>query len=60
MKMIAFLCGEISNAAKYFSSFANVSSDNVNNLKGTFGNDENSTLEGSLGIMTAEKNCQVC
>ena len=45
MKMIAFLCGEISNAAKYFSSFANVSSDNVNNLKGTFGNDENSTWQ---------------
>ena len=45
MKMIAFLCGEISNAAKYFSSFANVSSDNVNNLKGTFGNDKNGTWQ---------------
>ena len=45
MKMIAFLCGEISNAAKYFLSFANVSSDNVNNLKGTFGNNKNSTWQ---------------
>ena len=45
MKMIAFLSGELSNAAKYFSSFANVSSDNVNNVKGTFGNDQSSTWQ---------------
>ena len=41
MKMVAFLCGELSNAANYFSSFANVSSDNANNLKGTFGREKN-------------------
>ena len=30
MKMLAFLSGELSNSAKYFSSFADVSSYNVN------------------------------
>ena len=37
MKMICFLAGELSNSAKFFSSFANVSVDNANNVKGTFG-----------------------
>jgi hypothetical protein len=45
MKMVAFLCGELSNAAKYFSSFANVSSDNANNLKGTFGRETKCTWQ---------------
>ena len=37
MKMLAFLSGELSNGAKYFSSFANVSNDDANNTLGTFG-----------------------
>ena len=37
MKMLCFLGGELSNSAKYFSSFANVSYDNMNSLKFTFG-----------------------
>ena len=35
MKMLAMLGGELSNSAKYFSSFANVSKDNCTDLKGT-------------------------
>ena len=35
MKMLAFLSGELSNGAKYFSSFANVSNDDANNTLGT-------------------------
>ena len=35
--MLCFLGGELSNSAKYFSSFANVSYDNMNSLKFTFG-----------------------
>lgn len=37
MKMLCFLAGELSNSAKYFSTFANVSYDNMNTLKFTFG-----------------------
>ena len=37
MKMIAFLCGELSNSAKYFSSFANVSTDDMTVIDRTFG-----------------------
>ena len=37
MKMLCFSGGELSNSAKYFSSFANVSYDNMNSLKFTFG-----------------------
>ncbi|CAB4003604.1 Hypothetical predicted protein [Paramuricea clavata] len=37
MKMLAFLSGELSNSAKYFSSFANVSSDDAKNTQATFG-----------------------
>ena len=40
MKTIAFLSGELSNSAKYFSSFANVATDNVNDPHGTFGTGE--------------------
>lgn len=43
MKMIAFLSGELSNSAKHFSSFADVSNDNANEVKGTFGVKENNT-----------------
>ena len=35
--MLAFLAGELSNAAMYFSTFADVSSDTMNKLDGTFG-----------------------
>ena len=37
VKMLAFLAGELSNSAKYFSSFATVSTDNCNKVDGTFG-----------------------
>jgi hypothetical protein len=43
MKMIAFLAGELSNSAKYFSSFADVSSDNADNIHGTFGREAKNT-----------------
>ena len=35
--------GELSNSAKYFSSFANVSYDNMSSLQFTFGQSENNT-----------------
>lgn len=41
MKMLAMLAGELSNSAKFFSSFANVSKENCSNLKGTFGTNGN-------------------
>ena len=41
MKMLCFLGGELSNSAKYFSSFANVSYDNMSSLQFTFGQLEN-------------------
>lgn len=37
MKMLAFLAGELSNSAKYFSTFANVCTDNYKDISGTFG-----------------------
>lgn len=37
MKMLAMLGGELSNAATYFSTFANVSTTDSGDLKGTFG-----------------------
>ena len=37
MKMLAMLRGELSNSAKFFSSFANASKENCADLKGTFG-----------------------
>ena len=43
MKMLAMLGGELTNSAKYFSSFANVSKDNCTDLKGTFATDKKST-----------------
>jgi hypothetical protein len=45
MKMLAFLAGELSNSAKYFSSFGNVSYDNANNISGTFVLEGNSTWD---------------
>ena len=36
MKMLAFLGGELSNAATYFSTFANVSTQNMDPLDGSF------------------------
>ena len=41
MKMLCFLGGELSNSAKYFPSFANVSYDNMSSLQFTFGQSEN-------------------
>ena len=37
MKFLAFVNGELANAAKYFSSFANVSQDDSMSLTGKFG-----------------------
>ena len=37
MKMLAFLCGELTNSATYFSSFANVSKHNATDFRKTFG-----------------------
>ncbi|CAH3043010.1 unnamed protein product [Porites lobata] len=37
MKLLAYINGELSNAAKYFSSFANVSKDDCNALNGKYG-----------------------
>ncbi len=34
--MLAFLAGELTNSAKYFSTFANVSTDTYQNFRGTF------------------------
>jgi len=36
MNMLAFLAGELNNSARFFSSFANVSTANGNNFSGTF------------------------
>ena len=41
--MLAFLGGELSNSAKYYSSFADVTSDDHMNPKGTLGKDKNYT-----------------
>ncbi len=43
MKMLAFLAGELTNSATYFSTFADVSKDNLVNCKGTFGPETSST-----------------
>ena len=37
MEMLAFLAGELSNAATYFSKFANVKKSDANDYKKTFG-----------------------
>ena len=37
MKTLAFLAGELTNSATYFSTFADVSKDNIGNCKGNFG-----------------------
>ena len=42
MKMLCFLGGELSNSAKFFSSFANVSYANMYSLQFSFGQSENS------------------
>ena len=36
MKMIAFLAGELTNSATYFSTFADVNTSNLVNVKGTY------------------------
>ena len=41
MKFIAFINGELSNSAKYFSSFANVSQEESSSLTGKFGETQN-------------------
>ena len=46
--MIAFLCGELSNSAKYFSSFANVSTDDATVIDGTL-------IDGNSSRLTAAK-----
>ena len=39
MKMLCFLAGELSNAAKYFTTFADVNYDNYRDYRKTFGKD---------------------
>ena len=39
MKMLSFLLGELSNAATYFTTFANVNLDNYRDYEKTFGKD---------------------
>ena len=39
MKMLCFLAGELSNAAKYFITFADVNTDNHRQYDKTFGKD---------------------
>ena len=39
MKMLAFLAGELSNAAHYFSTFGNVNKENCNDVRKCFGVD---------------------
>ena len=41
MKFLAFINGELSNSAKYFSSFANVCQDETSSLTGKFGETQN-------------------
>ena len=41
MKMLRFLAGELSNAAKYFTTFANVNTDNHRQCDKTYGKDWN-------------------
>lgn len=43
MKMLAFISGELSNSAKYFSSFADVTEENGTNLNGTYGKESENT-----------------
>ena len=45
MKMLAFLGGELSNAATYFSTFANVSTHSMSALDGSFGSSGKEKLE---------------
>ena len=45
MKMLAYLAGELSNSAKYFSTFANVSIDNCNDTSGSFGTSKSNTWQ---------------
>ena len=37
VKYLAFLAGELSNSAKYFSSFVNVNKDDIGDATATFG-----------------------
>ena len=43
MKMLAFLGGELSNSATYFSTFADVSKKDITNCNGTFCSEASST-----------------
>ncbi|CAB4017352.1 Hypothetical predicted protein, partial [Paramuricea clavata] len=40
LKMVAFLCGELTNSATYFCSFANVSSKDATEISGQFGKEK--------------------
>jgi hypothetical protein len=42
MKMLCFLTGELSNSSKYFSTFGNVSYDDMSKVDFTFGHSKNS------------------
>ena len=43
MKMLSFITGELSNSAKYFSSFADVTKETGVLINGTFGKEKNNT-----------------
>ncbi|CAB4033702.1 Hypothetical predicted protein [Paramuricea clavata] len=45
LKMMAFLAGELSVGAKYFSTFANVNIDNCDETNGTFGSEPGCTWQ---------------
>ena len=51
MKMMAFLGGELSNSAKFFSLFANVSYDNMSSLQFSFGQSENNKWRKRLAVV---------
>ena len=51
MKWLAFISGELPNSAKYFSSFADVSADDIQVMGATCGGPGDFL---NLGIMTTE------
>ena len=56
MKMIAFLGGELSNTATFFSSFATVGTENGSQIDGTFGTEKR--YMAALGIHSPVKSSQ--
>ena len=62
MKMLCFLAGELSNAAKYFTTFADVNTDNHRQYDKTFGKDwkpfsYGKRLEDSAKVLRKKTEC---